>query len=59
VERWQELGKTSLRQCQAGDMSGYKATRSAMVDRAKSLERDPQLESIFEGRKRQLGVGFE
>ena len=28
-------------------MSGYKATRSAMGDMAKSLERDPQLESIL------------
>ena len=37
----------SQRQYQAGDMSGYKATRSAMGDMAKSLERDPQLESIL------------
>jgi hypothetical protein len=31
VERWQKLDQTSQRQYQAGDMSGYKATRSAMV----------------------------
>jgi hypothetical protein len=59
VDRWRELGHTSQRQYQAGDMSGYKATRSAMGDMAKSLERDPQLESILEGRKRDLGIGFE
>ncbi len=47
VERWRELGQTSQRQYQVGDMSGYKATRSAMGDMAKSLERDPQLESIL------------
>lgn len=40
-------------------MSGYKATRLAMGDMAKSLERDPQLESILEGRKRDLGIGID
>jgi Ti-type conjugative transfer relaxase TraA len=59
VERWRELGQTSQRQYQAGDMSGYKATRSAMGDMAKSLERDPQLESILTNRKRDLGIGIE
>ena len=48
VERWRKLDQTSQHQYQAGDMSGYKATRSAMGDMAKSLERDPQLESILE-----------
>jgi hypothetical protein len=59
VERWQKLDYTSQRQYQAGDMSGYKATRSAMGDMAKSLERDPQLESILANRKRDLGIAFE
>jgi Ti-type conjugative transfer relaxase TraA len=59
VERWQKLDHTSQRQYQAGDMSGYKATRSAMGDMAKSLERDPQLESILANRKRELGISFE
>ncbi|MFZ2468648.1 MAG: Ti-type conjugative transfer relaxase TraA, partial [Parvibaculum sedimenti] len=59
VERWRELGQTSQHQYQAGDISGYKATRSAMGDMAKSLERDPQLESILEGRKRDLGIGID
>ena len=59
VERWQKLDQASQRQYQAGDMSGYKATRSAMGDMAKSLERDPQLESILANRKRELGVAFE
>ncbi|HWL04181.1 MAG TPA: Ti-type conjugative transfer relaxase TraA [Xanthobacteraceae bacterium] len=59
VERWQKLGHTSQRQYQAGDMSGYKSTRAAMGDMAKSLERDPQLESILAGRKQQLGITFE
>jgi AAA domain len=59
VERWQKLDHTSQRQYQAGDMSGYEATRSAMGDMAKSLERDPQLESILANRKRDLGIAFE
>jgi Ti-type conjugative transfer relaxase TraA len=59
VEHWQKLDQASLRQYQARDMSGYKATRSAMGDMAKSLERDPQLESILANRKRELGIAFE
>lgn len=59
VERWQKLDQTSLRQYQAGDIAGYKATRSAMGDMAKSLERDPQLESILANRKNDLGIGID
>jgi Ti-type conjugative transfer relaxase TraA len=59
VERWRELGQASQRQYQAGDMSGYKATRSAMGDMAKNLERDPQLESILANRKAELGIQME
>ena len=59
VERWQKLDQASLRQYQAGDIGGYKATRSAMGDMAKSLERDPQLESILANRKHELGISFE
>jgi len=59
VERWQKLDQTSLRQYQAGDMSGYKTTRSAMGAMAKSLERDPQLESILANRKQDLGIGID
>jgi hypothetical protein len=56
VERWQKLDRTSQRQYQAGDMAGYKSTRSAMSDMAKSLERDPQLESLLAKRTRELGI---
>jgi Ti-type conjugative transfer relaxase TraA len=59
VERWQKLDHTSQAQYRAGDLSGYKTTRSAMGDMAKSLERDPQLESILAGRKRVLGIEIE
>jgi Ti-type conjugative transfer relaxase TraA len=59
VERWQKLDQVSQRQYQAGDISGYRATRSAMGDMARSLERDPQLESMLANRKRELGIAFE
>ncbi|RVC41479.1 Ti-type conjugative transfer relaxase TraA, partial [Mesorhizobium sp. M4A.F.Ca.ET.090.04.2.1] len=59
VERWHKLDRTSQHQYQAGDMSGYKATRSAMGDMARSLERDPQLESILANRKHDLGISVD
>ena len=59
VERWRALGKTSQRQYEMGDISGYKATRAAMGDMAKSLERDPQLESILANRKKDLGIEID
>jgi len=59
VEHWRKLCETSQSQYQAGDMSGYKVTRSTMSDMVKSLERDPQLESILANRKAELGVEME
>jgi hypothetical protein len=59
VERWQKLDHTSQRQYRGGDIAGYKATRSVMGDMARSLERDPQLESVLANRKQELGIAFE
>ena len=59
VERWQELKDSGQRQYEAGNVSGYKATKSVMGDMAKSLERDPQLESLLANRKRELGISFD
>ncbi|MDT3379592.1 Ti-type conjugative transfer relaxase TraA [Labrys neptuniae] len=61
VERWQKLHRASQLQYQSGDFPNYNATRSAMGDMARSLERDPQLESLLANRKRELGidVGFD
>ena len=56
VQRWRALDRASQHQYELGDMSGYKSTRSAMGDMAKSLERDPQLESILANRKKDLGI---
>ncbi len=59
VERWQKLDQTSQRQYQAADMAGYRATRAQLGDMARSLERDPQLESILANHKKALGIGME
>ena len=59
VERWQKLDQASLRQYQAGDVSGYEATRSAMGNMANSLQRDPQLESLLANRRHELGIQIE
>ncbi|ALC11514.1 Ti-type conjugative transfer relaxase TraA [Sphingopyxis sp. 113P3] len=59
IERFQELKQSGARQYAAGDYSGYRSIRAEMGNMAMSLERDPQLESLLEGRKRDLGISFE
>ena len=59
AEHWRKLDQTSQRQYAAGDIMAHKATRRAMGDMAKSLERDPQLESLLANRKRELGIAFD
>jgi hypothetical protein len=59
VERWNKLSGRAERARVAGDVQTQKATRGHMADMAKSLERDPQMESILTNRKLELGVTFE
>ncbi|MFB9949572.1 Ti-type conjugative transfer relaxase TraA [Rhizobium puerariae] len=59
VERFQKLDQTSQRQYAAGDYSGYRAARAEMGNMAMSLERDPQMESMLEIRKKQLGISMD
>ena len=59
VERFRDLKQTGDRQYAAGNYSGYRSARSEMGNMAKSLERDPQLESLLEGRKKQLGIDMD
>lgn len=42
-----------------GDYSGYRSARTEMGNTVASLERYPQLESLREGCKRDLGISFE
>ncbi|MBB4020077.1 Ti-type conjugative transfer relaxase TraA [Gemmobacter caeni] len=59
VERFRDLKQTGDRQYAAGNYSGYKAARAEMGNMAKSLERDAQMESLLEGRKKQLGIDMD
>ncbi|MFD2237163.1 Ti-type conjugative transfer relaxase TraA [Aureimonas populi] len=59
VERFRDLKQTGERQYAAGDYSGYRPARVEMGNMVASLKRDPQLESLLEGRKKDLGISFE
>jgi len=59
VERFRELRQTGERQYAAGNYSGYRSARAEMGNMAMSLERDPQMESLLEGRKKQLGISMD
>lgn len=59
VERWQTLDRRSSAQYRAGDYTGYHASRKAMTDMARSLQRDPELESLLASRKRDLGISSD
>jgi len=57
VDRWKKLQRNSEQSYGHGEMSSYRSARSEMASMAKSLERDPQLESILANRKAELGIG--
>ncbi len=59
VERWHKLNRGGERLYAAGNYSGYRSARAEMGNMAKSLERDPQLESLLANRKRELGIDFD
>jgi len=59
VTRWQSLDRQRLRFDRNGDWRGERNVRGTMADLAKSLHRDPQLESILHSRRRELGIAME
>ncbi|GGB38242.1 hypothetical protein GCM10011505_19740 [Tistrella bauzanensis] len=59
VERWQSLHRASDERYAAGDYAGHRAARTEMGNMAHSLGRDPQMESLLAGRKRELGISFD
>jgi Ti-type conjugative transfer relaxase TraA len=59
VERWQNLHRASDERYAAGDYAGHRTARAEMGNMAHSLERDPQMESLLAGRKRELGISFD
>lgn len=56
VERWQGLNAQRDELYRAGDMTGREKIGKEMAGMAKSLERDPQVESILRDRTRDLGL---
>ncbi|GFE77276.1 Ti-type conjugative transfer relaxase TraA [Novosphingobium sp. TCA1] len=56
VERWQGLSAQRDELYRAGDMTGREKAGKEMAGMAKSLERDPQVESILRDRTRELGL---
>ena len=59
VERFRELKLASEQQYAAGNYSGHRAARAELGNMVDGLQRDPQLESLLETRKRDLGISFE
>ncbi|KFG89549.1 Conjugal transfer relaxase TraA [Sphingobium herbicidovorans NBRC 16415] len=59
VERWQGLKQERDRLYCAGDMAGRERMGKEMAGMAKSLERDPQVESVLRGRTRELGFEMD
>jgi hypothetical protein len=59
VERWNKLRAGAQRAYVSGDLDQRRAHQDGMRDMARSLERDPQMESILANRKQQLGISFD
>ncbi len=59
VERFRELMQAGEREYAAGNYSGYRAAQAEMGNMAMSLQRDPQMESLLKGHKKQLGISMD
>jgi len=59
VERWQGLERQRSALHQAGDRTGAGQVKDRMGAMAKSLERDPQVESLLRARRPELGLPAE
>ncbi len=59
VKRWQELERQRARFARSNDWQSEQKTRASMGAMAKSLERDPQVESMLRNRSRDLGVPMD
>jgi Ti-type conjugative transfer relaxase TraA len=59
VERWNKLSGVADRAYVTGDIASRKLAQNEMAGMAKSLERDPQLESLLAARKAELGISID
>jgi Ti-type conjugative transfer relaxase TraA len=58
VQQWQRLSVRRQELLAKGDYSGRDKLTDSMGEMARGLERDPQVESILENRKRELGISM-
>jgi Ti-type conjugative transfer relaxase TraA len=58
VQQWQRLAVRRQELYAKGDYSGRDKLTDSMDGMARGLERDPQVESILENRKRELGISI-
>lgn len=56
VQRWQRLARQRTALYREGDVTGARQAKESMGAMAKSLERDPQVESLLRGRRAELGL---
>jgi Ti-type conjugative transfer relaxase TraA len=59
VSDWQRLGRARDALMRQGNVSGASGVSRQMAGMAKSLERDPQMESLLRARTRELGLSIE
>lgn len=59
VERWNALSRQADNAYVVGDVAARKSAQNEMAGMARSLERDPQLESRLAARKAQLGISID
>jgi Ti-type conjugative transfer relaxase TraA len=59
VKRWQELERQRAGSARNNDWQSERKIRASMSAMAKSLERDPQMESMLRPRSRDLGVPMD
>ena len=59
VKRWQEFDRQHARFARDNDWQSAREIRDSIGAMAKSLERDPQMESILRNRSRDLGIPMD
>ena len=59
VKRWQELDRQRAGFARDNDWQSERKARASMGAMAKSLERDPQMESVLRTRSRDLGIPMD
>ncbi len=59
VARWQDLDRQRMELYRSGDWQAERTIKASMGAMGKSLERDPQVESLLRNRVRELGVPMD